>query len=128
MNCHNILFRPMENLRLSTIIEADGSVAGTSISPDESQTLDLEAELVRRGLPLPPTAEAQPTGDEYLKRLMALPRLSGSSDLQQPIRVFHSTPVTMDNTSDSGSGQFSAELVSPILPSNDSDTVGRHLP
>jgi hypothetical protein len=125
---YDVRFRPMENLRLSTIIEADGSVASTCISPDESQTLDLEAELVRRGLPLPPTAEAPPTGDEYLKRLMALPRLSGSSDLQQPMRVFHSTPVTMDNTSDSGSDQFAADLVSPILPSNDSDIIGRHLP
>lgn len=116
----------MENLRLSTIVEADGSVASTSMSPDE--TVDLEAELLRRGLPLPPIAEAPPTGDEYLRRLMALQRLSNSSDSQQPIRVFQSTPVTLDNISDSGSGQFPADVVSPILPSNDSDKGGRFFP
>lgn len=118
----------MENLRLSTIIEADGSVAGTSISPEDSQTLDLEAELLRRGLPLPPSTEAPPTGDEYLRRFRSLTRVSDSSDSQQPIRMFQSTPVTKDNTSDSGSDQFPADLVSPILPSNDSDIVGRHFP
>ncbi|XP_065337768.1 uncharacterized protein LOC135938135 [Cloeon dipterum] len=118
------LVRPMENLRLSTIIEADSSVA-SSKNANESQTLDIESELIKRGLPLPPTASAAQeglqAGPDYLRRMRQLPHFSDSSSSaeNQLGNVFHSTPV--DVTTESSGRQFSKENlgVSPIPPSSE---------
>jgi len=122
----------MEKLRLSTIEEAD-TTAVHSEKSYESQTMDLEAELLKRGLPLPKPSAADtpkaPTGDEYLRRLKQLTRFTESplEEQGQPPNIFHSTPLTMETVSDASNGQFDSDnlTVSPILPSSEG---GRNFP
>ncbi|XP_059486509.1 trichohyalin-like [Neocloeon triangulifer] len=125
------LVRPLENLRLSTIVEADTSAMSSGSLSDDSRTMDVEAELLRRGLPLPrfdqPSSPALqldnlPTGDEYLRRAGQLLRFESSSSSSASGRgnaVFHSTPLPLQSSSSSSGLNDQNPGVSPILPSSE---------